>query len=136
MVCLKDISSEERFHVELHFSPGVKGVDEDEHVPHGFGFRPASSEVTRQVNTVKFKNVPMWRTSRLQLCVPQNGQKKEERSSLEDLTRDETDRAVPASEPITIQKRSPLIRNHKTGSMEVRLNPGRRGTTIFSSNHF
>ncbi|XP_027871452.1 inositol hexakisphosphate and diphosphoinositol-pentakisphosphate kinase 2 isoform X24 [Xiphophorus couchianus] len=92
----KDISSEERFHVELHFSPGVKGVDEDEHVPHGFGFRPASSEVTRQ-----------------------NGQKKEERSSLEDLTRDETDRAVPASEPITIQKRSPLIRNHKTGSMEV-----------------
>ncbi|XP_043961558.1 inositol hexakisphosphate and diphosphoinositol-pentakisphosphate kinase 2 isoform X18 [Gambusia affinis] len=95
----KDISSEERFHVELHFSPGVKGVEEDEHAPHGFGFRPASSEVMRQNG--------------------QNGQKKEERGSLDDLSRDETDRAVPASEPITIQKRSPLIRNHKTGSMEV-----------------
>ncbi|XP_016518869.1 inositol hexakisphosphate and diphosphoinositol-pentakisphosphate kinase 2-like isoform X16 [Poecilia formosa] len=92
----KDISSEERFHVELHFSPGVKGVDEDEHAPHGFGFRPASAEVMRQ-----------------------NGQKKEERGSLDDLSRDETDRAVPVSEPITIQRRSPLIRNHKTGSMEV-----------------
>uniref|UniRef100_A0A8C5FCW9 Inositol hexakisphosphate and diphosphoinositol-pentakisphosphate kinase n=1 Tax=Gadus morhua TaxID=8049 RepID=A0A8C5FCW9_GADMO len=41
----KDISSEERFHVELHFSPGVKGVGEEENAPTGFGFRPASSEV-------------------------------------------------------------------------------------------
>ncbi|KAK5622985.1 Inositol hexakisphosphate and diphosphoinositol-pentakisphosphate kinase 1 [Crenichthys baileyi] len=92
----KDISSEERFHVELHFSPGVKGVEEEEHAPTGFGFRPASAEVLRQ-----------------------NGQKKPDPGSLEDLTRDEPDRAVPSSEPITIQRRSPLIRNHKTGSMEV-----------------
>ncbi|KAG7271749.1 hypothetical protein CRUP_032652 [Coryphaenoides rupestris] len=42
----KDISSEERFHVELHFSPGVKGVEEEENAPTGFGFRPASSEVS------------------------------------------------------------------------------------------
>lgn len=49
----------------------------------------------------------------------QNGQKKTDPGSLEDLSRDETDRAVPLSEPITIQRRSPLIRNHKTGSMEV-----------------
>ncbi|XP_054463704.1 inositol hexakisphosphate and diphosphoinositol-pentakisphosphate kinase 2 isoform X9 [Anoplopoma fimbria] len=88
----KDISSEERFHVELHFSPGVKGVEEEENAPTGFGFRPASAE---------------------------NGQKQTDPGSLEDLSRDETDRAVPLSEPITIQRKSPLIRNHKTGSMEV-----------------
>ncbi|XP_070827361.1 inositol hexakisphosphate and diphosphoinositol-pentakisphosphate kinase 2 isoform X3 [Chaetodon trifascialis] len=92
----KDLSSEERFHVELHFSPGVKGVEEEENAPTGFGFRPASAEVARQ-----------------------NGQKQTDPGSLEDLSRDETDRAVPLSEPITIQRRSPLIRNHKTGSMEV-----------------
>ncbi|KAJ0069440.1 hypothetical protein NL108_006041, partial [Boleophthalmus pectinirostris] len=39
----KDPSSEERFHVELHFSPGVRGC-ESESAPQGFGFRPASSE--------------------------------------------------------------------------------------------
>uniref|UniRef100_A0A8C6P7K4 Inositol hexakisphosphate and diphosphoinositol-pentakisphosphate kinase n=1 Tax=Nothobranchius furzeri TaxID=105023 RepID=A0A8C6P7K4_NOTFU len=88
----KDISSEERFHVELHFSPGVKNVEEEEHAPTGFGFRPASAE---------------------------NGQKKADLASLEDLSRDETDRSIPISEPIAIQRRSPLIRNHKTGSMEV-----------------
>ncbi|CAJ1050062.1 inositol hexakisphosphate and diphosphoinositol-pentakisphosphate kinase 2 isoform X1 [Xyrichtys novacula] len=92
----KEPSSEERFHVELHFSPGVKGVEEEENAPTGFGFRPASAEVARQ-----------------------NGQKPTDPGSLEDLSRDETDRAVPLSEPITIQRRSPLIRNHKTGSMEV-----------------
>ncbi|XP_075323189.1 inositol hexakisphosphate and diphosphoinositol-pentakisphosphate kinase 2 isoform X13 [Odontesthes bonariensis] len=89
----KELSSEERFHVELHFSPGVKGVEEEENAPTGFGFRPASSEVSRQKQT--------------------------DQGSMEDLSRDETDRAVPLSEPITIQRRSPLIRNHKTGSMEV-----------------
>ncbi|XP_072236012.1 inositol hexakisphosphate and diphosphoinositol-pentakisphosphate kinase 2 isoform X3 [Leuresthes tenuis] len=89
----KELSSEERFHVELHFSPGVKGVEEEENAPTGFGFRPASAEASRQKQT--------------------------DQGSLEDLSRDETDRAVPLSEPITIQRRSPLIRNHKTGSMEV-----------------
>lgn len=48
---LKDLSSEERFHVELHFSPGVKGVEEEENAPTGFGFRPASAEVARQVES-------------------------------------------------------------------------------------
>uniref|UniRef100_A0A665VTE8 Inositol hexakisphosphate and diphosphoinositol-pentakisphosphate kinase n=1 Tax=Echeneis naucrates TaxID=173247 RepID=A0A665VTE8_ECHNA len=91
---LKDLTSEGRFHVELHFSPGVKGVEEEENAPTGFGFRPASAE---------------------------NGQKQTDPGSLEDLSRDETDRAVPLSEPITIQRRSPLIRNRKTGSMEVRV---------------
>ncbi|XP_058252568.1 inositol hexakisphosphate and diphosphoinositol-pentakisphosphate kinase 1 isoform X5 [Hemibagrus wyckioides] len=41
----KDPSSEERFHVELHFSPGVRSCRDEENAPMGFGFRPASSEV-------------------------------------------------------------------------------------------
>lgn len=48
----QDLSSEERFHVELHFSPGVKGVEEEENAPTGFGFRPASAEVARQVESL------------------------------------------------------------------------------------
>lgn len=32
--------------MELHFSPGVKGCEEDRNVPTGFGFRPASAEVS------------------------------------------------------------------------------------------
>uniref|UniRef100_A0A4W4HA19 Inositol hexakisphosphate and diphosphoinositol-pentakisphosphate kinase n=1 Tax=Electrophorus electricus TaxID=8005 RepID=A0A4W4HA19_ELEEL len=40
----KDPSSEERFHVELHFSPGVKVCPDEENAPMGFGFRPASSQ--------------------------------------------------------------------------------------------
>uniref|UniRef100_A0A8D3CZU0 Inositol hexakisphosphate and diphosphoinositol-pentakisphosphate kinase n=1 Tax=Scophthalmus maximus TaxID=52904 RepID=A0A8D3CZU0_SCOMX len=84
----KDPSSEERFHVELHFSPGVKGCEDEENVPLGFGFRPASSEVRERVR-------------------------------LEDLSQDQPDQALPISEPINIQRRSPMIRNRKTGSMEV-----------------
>uniref|UniRef100_A0A8C5FW84 Inositol hexakisphosphate and diphosphoinositol-pentakisphosphate kinase n=1 Tax=Gadus morhua TaxID=8049 RepID=A0A8C5FW84_GADMO len=93
----KDISSEERFHVELHFSPGVKGVGEEENAPTGFGFRPASSE---------------------------NGQKQTDPGSLEDLTREEGEGAAVLSEPISMQRKSPLVRNRKTGSMEVRRTPG------------
>lgn len=127
---LKDISSEERFHVELHFSPGVKGVEEEENAPTGFGFRPASAEVARQVEShpsisaqFLFADISMWIISFF-VCLffslrIQNGQKQPDPGSLEDLSRDETDRAVPLSEPITIQRKSPLIRNHKTGSMEV-----------------
>ncbi|NXA36148.1 VIP1 kinase, partial [Eudromia elegans] len=96
----KDPSSEERFHVELHFSPGVKGCEEGGNVPAGFGFRPASSE---------------------------NEDKKADKGSLEDFSKekaiDEPDRAQQRSpqpsEPVSIQRRSPLIRNRKTGSMEV-----------------
>ncbi|XP_043350141.1 inositol hexakisphosphate and diphosphoinositol-pentakisphosphate kinase 1 isoform X3 [Dermochelys coriacea] len=96
----KDPSSEERFHVELHFSPGVKGCEEDGSAPTGFGFRPASAE---------------------------NDDKKPNQGSMEDLSKvksiDGTDqaqeRSSQPSEPICIQRRSPLIRNRKTGSMEV-----------------
>lgn len=45
MLFLQDPFSEERFHVELHFSPGVKGCEDEENAPMGFGFRPASAEV-------------------------------------------------------------------------------------------
>lgn len=48
-MCSQDPSSEERFHVELHFSPGVKGCEEDRNIPTGFGFRPASAEVSRHL---------------------------------------------------------------------------------------
>ncbi|XP_030281848.1 inositol hexakisphosphate and diphosphoinositol-pentakisphosphate kinase 2 isoform X11 [Sparus aurata] len=88
----KEPSSEERFHVELHFSPGVKGCEDEENVPLGYGFRPASSE---------------------------NQDKKPNQGSLEDLSQDQVDQALPVSEPINIQRRSPMIRNRKTGSMEV-----------------
>ncbi|XP_042080569.1 inositol hexakisphosphate and diphosphoinositol-pentakisphosphate kinase 1 isoform X1 [Maylandia zebra] len=88
----KDPSSEERFHVELHFSPGVKGCEDEETIPLGFGFRPASSE---------------------------NEDKKPNQGSLEDLSQDEPDQALQVSDPINIQRRSPMIRNRKTGSMEV-----------------
>ncbi|XP_021397509.2 inositol hexakisphosphate and diphosphoinositol-pentakisphosphate kinase 1 isoform X4 [Lonchura striata] len=96
----KDPSSEERFHVELHFSPGVKGCEEDRNIPTGFGFRPASAE---------------------------NEDKKADQGSLEDLSNekgsDEPDRArqksPQPSEPVSIQRRSPLVRSRKTGSMEV-----------------
>uniref|UniRef100_A0A669PH87 Inositol hexakisphosphate and diphosphoinositol-pentakisphosphate kinase n=1 Tax=Phasianus colchicus TaxID=9054 RepID=A0A669PH87_PHACC len=40
----KELSSEERFHVELHFSPGAKGCEEDKNLPSGYGYRPASRE--------------------------------------------------------------------------------------------
>lgn len=87
----KDPSSEERFHVELHFSPGVKGCKDEDNAPLGFGFRPASSE---------------------------NHEKQTDPGSLEDLSQDEPDRAV-LTEPISIQRKSPLIRGRKAGSMEV-----------------
>ncbi|XP_073474647.1 inositol hexakisphosphate and diphosphoinositol-pentakisphosphate kinase 1 isoform X11 [Aquarana catesbeiana] len=96
----KDPSSEERFHVELHFSPGVKGCEEDEKAPLGFGFRPASAE---------------------------SEDKKTDQGSLEDLSRvkgtDDVDRFILMSplptELIGIHRRSPLTRTRKTGSMEV-----------------
>ncbi|KAL8197316.1 UNVERIFIED_CONTAM: Inositol hexakisphosphate and diphosphoinositol-pentakisphosphate kinase 1 [Gekko kuhli] len=96
----KDPSSEERFHVELHFSPGVKGCEEDGSAPAGSGFRPASAEKEA---------------------------KKPEQGSLDDLAKskgaDEVDQIPQLSpqpaEPVYLQRRSPLIRNRKTGSMEV-----------------
>uniref|UniRef100_A0A8D2JE79 Inositol hexakisphosphate and diphosphoinositol-pentakisphosphate kinase n=1 Tax=Varanus komodoensis TaxID=61221 RepID=A0A8D2JE79_VARKO len=88
----KDPSSEERFHVELHFSPGVKGCEEDSGAPAGFGFRPAAAEVGL-ARLFWDPHLPK--------------------------AADETDQAQQPLEPIPIQRRSPLIRNRKAGSMEV-----------------
>ncbi|XP_049754219.1 inositol hexakisphosphate and diphosphoinositol-pentakisphosphate kinase 1 isoform X3 [Elephas maximus indicus] len=96
----RDPLSEERFHVELHFSPGVKGVEEEGSAPTGCGFRPASSE---------------------------NEEMKTDQGSIENLcprkTSDEPDRALQTSpqpsEGPGLPRRSPLIRNRKAGSMEV-----------------
>ncbi|XP_067327461.1 inositol hexakisphosphate and diphosphoinositol-pentakisphosphate kinase 1 isoform X2 [Anolis sagrei] len=97
----KDPSSEERFHVELHFSPGVKGCEGDGSAPAGSGFRPASAEKEAKR--------------------PDLGGSREDVAKGAD---DETDRvhhlasAGPESGAFLL-RRSPLIRNRKTGSMEV-----------------
>ncbi|XP_058440739.1 inositol hexakisphosphate and diphosphoinositol-pentakisphosphate kinase 1 isoform X13 [Marmota monax] len=96
----RDPLSEERFHVELHFSPGVKGFEEEGSAPTGYGFRPASSE---------------------------NEEIKTDEGSTENLcprkAPDEPDRALQTSpqpsEGPGLPRRSPLIRNRKAGSMEV-----------------
>uniref|UniRef100_A0A8C4ZA24 Inositol hexakisphosphate and diphosphoinositol-pentakisphosphate kinase n=1 Tax=Gadus morhua TaxID=8049 RepID=A0A8C4ZA24_GADMO len=104
----KDPSSEERFHVELHFSPGVKGCEEEENVPMGFGFRPASSE---------------------------NEEKQTNQGSLEDLSQDQTDQALPLTEPICSQKRSPMVRSRKTGSMELFSMPAVKRFSVSFARH-
>ncbi|XP_028823864.1 inositol hexakisphosphate and diphosphoinositol-pentakisphosphate kinase 2 isoform X4 [Denticeps clupeoides] len=114
----KDPASEERFHVELHFSPGVK-VSEEESAPLGFGFRPASSEVNTPTAAARRPVPRLARVSNLHVALAQNEQKQTDPGSLENLSQDEPDRALPLSEPISMQRRSPLIRNRKTGSMEV-----------------
>ncbi|XP_018103814.1 inositol hexakisphosphate and diphosphoinositol-pentakisphosphate kinase 2 isoform X12 [Xenopus laevis] len=99
----KDVSSEERFHVELHFSPGAKGCEEDKNLPSGFGYRPASQE-----NESSKKHTHA-------------------NDSDEDLgvcRRDEPDRALVmfkpmVSDPIHIHRKSPLPRSRKIGSVEV-----------------
>ncbi|XP_070536722.1 inositol hexakisphosphate and diphosphoinositol-pentakisphosphate kinase 2-like isoform X3 [Ptychodera flava] len=53
----KDPASEERFHVELHFSPGAKGYGDDESYPSGSGYRPASSK-EEQVSETSFDISP------------------------------------------------------------------------------
>lgn len=41
--------------MELHFSPGVKGCEDEENVPLGSGFRPASSEVSLNLSSTLVK---------------------------------------------------------------------------------
>ncbi|XP_072570902.1 inositol hexakisphosphate and diphosphoinositol-pentakisphosphate kinase 2 isoform X11 [Paramormyrops kingsleyae] len=98
----KDPSSEERFHVELHFSPGAKGCEDDKNLPSGFGYRPASRE-------------------------NEGSKKKSQNDSDEEssaVKRDEPDRALMmfrplVSDPIYIHRKSPLPRSKKIGSVEV-----------------
>ncbi|KAG8505405.1 Inositol hexakisphosphate and diphosphoinositol-pentakisphosphate kinase 2 [Galemys pyrenaicus] len=95
----KDLSSEERFHVELHFSPGAKGCEEDKNLPSGYGYRPASRENDGRRSKVDNEDEP--HTSK----------------------KDETDRAVilfkpMVSEPIHIHRKSPLPRSRKMATNE------------------
>ncbi|XP_012660090.1 inositol hexakisphosphate and diphosphoinositol-pentakisphosphate kinase 2 isoform X3 [Otolemur garnettii] len=96
----KDLSSEERFHVELHFSPGAKGCEEDKNLPSGYGYRPASRE-NEGKRTFKIDNDDEPHTSK----------------------KDEVDRAVilfkpMVSEPIHIHRKSPLPRSRKMATNE------------------
>ncbi|XP_025899869.1 inositol hexakisphosphate and diphosphoinositol-pentakisphosphate kinase 2 isoform X2 [Nothoprocta perdicaria] len=98
----KELSSEERFHVELHFSPGAKGCEEDKNLPAGYGYRPASRE-----------NEGSKKTSH------RNDSDEEAHAP----KRDETDRSVVmfkpmVSDPIHIHRKSPLPRSRKIGSVE------------------
>uniref|UniRef100_A0A8C7NK85 Inositol hexakisphosphate and diphosphoinositol-pentakisphosphate kinase n=1 Tax=Oncorhynchus mykiss TaxID=8022 RepID=A0A8C7NK85_ONCMY len=94
----KDPSSEERFHVELHFSPGAKGCEDDKNLPSGFGYRPASRE-SKEDN--------------------------DEELAAANAKRDEPDRAALmmfrplVSDPIYINRKCPLPRSKKIGSVEV-----------------
>ncbi|XP_014652399.1 PREDICTED: inositol hexakisphosphate and diphosphoinositol-pentakisphosphate kinase 2 isoform X6 [Ceratotherium simum simum] len=97
----KDLSSEERFHVELHFSPGAKGCEEDKNLPSGYGYRPASRE-SEGKRSFKIDNDDEPHTSK----------------------KDEVDRAVilfkpMVSEPIHIHRKSPLPRSRKMATNEV-----------------
>ncbi|XP_063667515.1 inositol hexakisphosphate and diphosphoinositol-pentakisphosphate kinase 2 isoform X25 [Pan troglodytes] len=97
----KDLSSEERFHVELHFSPGAKGCEEDKNLPSGYGYRPASRENEGR-RPFKIDNDDEPHTSK----------------------RDEVDRAVilfkpMVSEPIHIHRKSPLPRSRKMATNDV-----------------
>ncbi|XP_063170477.1 inositol hexakisphosphate and diphosphoinositol-pentakisphosphate kinase 1 [Candoia aspera] len=96
----KDPSSEERFHVELHFSPGVKGCEEEGSAPAGCGFRPASAEKEAR------------RPEQGSLEDPPESRGRDEADGPEALS-------PRLSEPVCVQRRSPLIRNRKAGSMEV-----------------
>ncbi|XP_045141029.1 inositol hexakisphosphate and diphosphoinositol-pentakisphosphate kinase 2 isoform X7 [Echinops telfairi] len=98
----KDLSSEERFHVELHFSPGAKGCEEDKNLPSGYGYRPASRENEGKKCCFKIDNDDEPHTSK----------------------RDEVDRAVVlfkplVSEPIHIHRKSPLPRSKKIATNDV-----------------
>ncbi|XP_053330462.1 inositol hexakisphosphate and diphosphoinositol-pentakisphosphate kinase 2 isoform X2 [Spea bombifrons] len=99
----KDLSSEERFHVELHFSPGAKGCEEDKNLPSGSGYRPASRE-----NESSKKQI--------------HGTDSDEESR-DHCRRDEPDRGLLmfkplVSDPIHIHRKSPLPRSRKIGSAE------------------
>uniref|UniRef100_A0ABI7YLK7 Inositol hexakisphosphate and diphosphoinositol-pentakisphosphate kinase n=1 Tax=Felis catus TaxID=9685 RepID=A0ABI7YLK7_FELCA len=111
----KDLSSEERFHVELHFSPGAKGCEEDKNLPSGYGYRPASRENEGR-RSFKIDNDEEPHTSK----------------------KDEVDRAVilfkpMVSEPIHIHRKSPLPRSRKMATNEV--NNSSKTLKTFSSVH-
>ncbi|XP_078070833.1 inositol hexakisphosphate and diphosphoinositol-pentakisphosphate kinase 2 isoform X3 [Mustelus asterias] len=97
----KDPSSEERFHVELHFSPGAKGCEEDKNLPSGFGYRPASRE---NDNGSK--------------AFPANDNDEDPISRKEDAEKSTLLFRPMVSDPIKIHRKSPQPRSRKIGSVE------------------
>uniref|UniRef100_A0A8C9RD24 Inositol hexakisphosphate and diphosphoinositol-pentakisphosphate kinase n=1 Tax=Scleropages formosus TaxID=113540 RepID=A0A8C9RD24_SCLFO len=88
-----DPSSEDRFHVELHFSPGAKGCEDEKNLPSGFGYRPASRENDSDEESGSVKRDEPDRA--LMMFRPL------------------------VSDPIYIHRKSPLPRSKKIGSVEV-----------------
>ena len=48
-ICIQDPASDERFHVELHFSPGAYTVGQDMKDPAGPGFKSQMKEHEKKV---------------------------------------------------------------------------------------
>ncbi|XP_060693068.1 inositol hexakisphosphate and diphosphoinositol-pentakisphosphate kinase 2 [Hemiscyllium ocellatum] len=97
----KDPSSEERFHVELHFSPGAKGCEEDKNLPSGFGYRPASRESDNGGKTFLA-----------------NENEEDSISRREDAEKNTLLFRPMVSDPIHIHRKSPQSRSKKIGSVE------------------
>ncbi|XP_038661092.1 inositol hexakisphosphate and diphosphoinositol-pentakisphosphate kinase 2 isoform X1 [Scyliorhinus canicula] len=97
----KDPSSEERFHVELHFSPGAKGCEEDKNLPSGFGYRPASRESDNGSKTLPANNI-----------VEETISRREDAEKATLLFR------PMVSDPIYIHRKSPQPRSRKIGTAE------------------
>ncbi|XP_060491243.1 inositol hexakisphosphate and diphosphoinositol-pentakisphosphate kinase 2 isoform X1 [Panthera onca] len=123
----KDLSSEERFHVELHFSPGAKGCEEDKNLPSGYGYRPASREEGSGVKEdPALDNVNGSRLRSLASLVQNEGRRSFKIDNDEEphtSKKDEVDRAVilfkpMVSEPIHIHRKSPLPRSRKMATNE------------------
>ncbi|XP_055489228.1 inositol hexakisphosphate and diphosphoinositol-pentakisphosphate kinase 2 isoform X4 [Leucoraja erinacea] len=97
----KELTSEERFHVELHFSPGAKGCEEDKNLPSGFGYRPASRE--SDTGSKIFLNID----------------NDDDSVSSREVAEKSTVAFRPmVSDPIYIHRKSPLQRSKKIGSVE------------------
>ncbi|XP_044890129.1 inositol hexakisphosphate and diphosphoinositol-pentakisphosphate kinase 2 isoform X1 [Felis catus] len=138
----KDLSSEERFHVELHFSPGAKGCEEDKNLPSGYGYRPASREEGSGVKEdPALDNVNGSRLRSLASLVQNEGRRSFKIDNDEEphtSKKDEVDRAVilfkpMVSEPIHIHRKSPLPRSRKMATNEV--NNSSKTLKTFSSVH-
>ncbi|GCB60444.1 hypothetical protein scyTo_0009173, partial [Scyliorhinus torazame] len=97
----KDPSSEERFHVELHFSPGAKGCEEDKNLPSGFGYRPASRE-----------------SDNGNKALPANNNVEETISRREDAEKATLLFRPMVSDPIYIHRKSPQPRSRKISTAE------------------
>jgi len=56
ILCLQDSKSDERFHVELHFSPGVYNVGQNKEYLAGRGYRPQHGEKKQVSGYIHYTN--------------------------------------------------------------------------------